>query len=447
MSHPKIGLGGLGIEEQDVQDFAAGNVDLFSMPKLEKGMHYGKDTMYYPLNAVQDKGPYTFVIPGEGNEYTLLPLMRLYGQISIVKEDGTDIGDDDNVSIVNMAPYALFANLEVFANGIPVVHNSKRNYMYVTYLTEHISYCNEAKKTWMVLHGFMEDTPGKQTITDITGDNIGLKNRQKWIKGSRKMGFSIPIHSAINFSERLFPPNVEYKISFERGSDDFVLLCKDATTKYKIKISDLELEARKIICSPEVVKYHAESINKTNIKYPLSVMRVHEEPINSGTTKIVLSNVVRGKLPNQIIIGLVNQEAFKGSVTKNPYNFQHYNLSEFFCTINGTPFPQTPIKADFTGNNVVRLYQHFIDSCGILTTNTGNGITWDMFLNGSTFFCIDFNPDKCNGYHIHETQVGNLDIHLTFSEALKESITMLAYMGFNNEFVTIDKDRNVHTTF
>lgn len=53
------------------------------------------------------------------------------------------------------------------------------------------------------------------------------------------------------------------------------------------------------------------------------------------------------KLPSlYLVFGLVENDAFDVSVSKNPYNFQHFDINEFYLLVNGTSIPTQPVKLD-----------------------------------------------------------------------------------------------------
>ena len=46
--------------------------------------------------------------------------------------------------------------------------------------------------------------------------------------------------------------------------------------------------------------------------------------------------MIRGsQLPEQIIIGVVAQDAYGGCIDKNPFNFKHFGIKEASIIVNG----------------------------------------------------------------------------------------------------------------
>ena len=85
------------------------------------------------------------------------------------------------------------------------------------------------------------------------------------------------------------------------------------------------------------------------IALSLSIDRslLKEYVINSGTSDLSNYNLIRGsQLPEQIIIGVVADDAYGGCITKNPFNFKHFGFKEASIVVNGVNEPAELYKLD-----------------------------------------------------------------------------------------------------
>ena len=58
--------------------------------------------------------------------------------------------------------------------------------------------------------------------------------------------------------------------------------------------------------------------------------------VKSGTSDLSHYNIISGRqLPDQIIIGIVEETAYKGDIEKNPFNFKDFGLREASIVVNG----------------------------------------------------------------------------------------------------------------
>ena len=61
-----------------------------------------------------------------------------------------------------------------------------------------------------------------------------------------------------------------------------------------------------------------------------------EYVINSGRSYLSHYNLISGsQLPEQIIIGVVEHDAYNGSINKNPFHFKHFGIKEASIIVNG----------------------------------------------------------------------------------------------------------------
>ena len=88
-----------------------------------------------------------------------------------------------------------------------------------------------------------------------------------------------------------------------------------------------------------------------------------------------------------------------------------------------------------------------------ISSDTGNTIGREQFVNGHALYCFDLTPDlnsSC-GHHFSVTKLGNLRFELRFEVALSITGNVLVYSKFYN-VIEIDNDRKVtrnygHLTF
>ena len=85
-------------------------------------------------------------------------------------------------------------------------------------------------------------------------------------------------------------------------------------------------------------------------------------------------NLFLGQLPKIIVLGLVDNRAFNGDISLNPYNFQHCNLNYLAVHVDGQQVPWAPLQPPFSGSSYIRaFYTQFIGGDGI-SSDTENTI-------------------------------------------------------------------------
>ena len=136
------------------------------------------------------------------------------------------------------------------------------------------------------------------------------------------------------------------------------------------------------------------------------------------------------------MLGLVDNRAFNGDISLNPYNFQDCNLNYLVVHLDGQP--------SFSYSSYIRaFYTQFTGGDGIFS-DTGNTIGREQFVNGHALYCFDLTLDLSSscGHHFSVTKSGNLRLELGFEVALLFTGNVLVYTEFDN-VIEIDKDRKV----
>ena len=151
-------------------------------------------------------------------------------------------------------------------------------------------------------------------------------------------------------------------------------------------------------------------------------------------------------LPNQITLALVSTAAFNGAIDKNPYNLQTFDVKNISLNINGEQIPSHGLNPDFEGNKFTKLFRSFHDNIGKLTSDSGNIINRTFMKSGAFLASWDLSPDLCVGWHNHSPSTGNIDLELTFSKPLAESVTIIAFASYSS-LIEVDADKRVQILF
>lgn len=435
---------GVGSYIESQQKLATTGIDLFTLPEIEASLITGTSITVYPQNAINDTGPYDFLIPSDDNDYTFLPLTRLYGELEVVKADGTAVTAAEKNGIVNLFPHSIFKQIECSINGTQIVDLSTPTYPYKAFIETHLSFNQHAKEGHLYCECYTKETVGKENNFEIgtaNEPNPTFDIRKK--RCESKIYFSMILHIDLFQSERYLLPGCEIKLKFIRNDDKFSLLGNTQVTK--IKVNELFLSIRRVTLDPvEDAKINSD-LEKGPAAYPIDQSRIKTFTIPSGLRNHNISQIFRGQLPRSLIIGFVDTAAYDGAINKNPFVFEHNKLNYFNLFVNGAPVLPTVLQPDFTTKKAIREYRWFIDNIDILHSNESNGISFEDYCSNSCFFAFDFTPDLCNSFHDHGAKAGVIDLHVGYAEQLPKNITCVVYGSFK-EVITINKNKQVTLT-
>ena len=422
-------------------------LDLFTLPPTQTSIEKGQWVEHHPISNISDGGPIEFFVPGSGEEYIDPSQTQLYVKAKVIRGDGADLEDDDEVGPCNLFLQSLFSQVDVTLNE-RLISASTPTYPYRAMIETLLSYDRGAKTSQLTASMFMKDTAGKMDNVNSKADdhdtNLGLKKRRQLIKGSRIVDMIGPIHGDIFFQDKHLINGVDVKVKLIRSSDAFCLMASGQTPTYKIKIVDASLFIRKVKVSSAVMLGHAKALEKATAKYPIKRVLCKMVSVPRGNLTLTQDHVFLGQLPNRIVVGCVSNAAFNGSYAKNPFNFQHFDLNYLTVHLDGDQIPYTPLKPDFNParKNYVRAYHTLFSGMDKMYQNEGNNISLSDFPAGYALYAFDLSPDLACGGHFSLVKHGNLRLDMHFATALQETINVIVYAEFNN-VLEIDQARNI----
>ena len=158
--------------------------------------------------------------------------------------------------------------------------------------------------------------------------NTGLETRSEWTKTSKIVEPQGRIHPDLFNQEKLILNGDDLTVKLHRHKPDFCLLSADTAPAYKITIVSAILYVKKIELTPSVFNAINTVLNDTNAQYAITrtTPKVFTVPRRKQSQHI--DNAFLGEIPKCIAICMMDNDSYNGSYKKNPFNFQHYNLSQ-----------------------------------------------------------------------------------------------------------------------
>ena len=441
-----LGLGAKSIDENQIL-----GDDGFSNPDIDVSTKGGKTVLLKVPDATMDSGgPYEINLPSAGTQYWLLPTGRLYGKMKVVKVAGgqeTDCAGGDDFSLCNLPANSIFRQVELLVNGVNVVDTSTSNYHYKSYLETELSYGYDAKSTILQTAGYHKDfaascetkkTPSSSPTTDYTTSGYAL--RKPLVASSKIWSWGTSLH--IDFLECPvpLPAGVNMVLKLHRNDDSFTIIT-DAATEFKIKLLSLEVEFRKMDYMPAKISRDLELLESGQpYIMPFNKTKISTRVIPAGRQSFSVSDIYRGVLPQQMILGFVKHSAFNGNKKLNPYIFETVDIKSLVFKVNNENHPATEYKPNWDDDDFAREYIAMHDQLGVRRLNSGIGITLKDFKKNSCFWVLDLSADLCNNAHTHIAHTGTIGVDITFHKDTPSAFQTIEYGVFHTALV-IDKDR------
>lgn len=92
-------------------------------------------------------------------------------------------------------------------------------------------------------------------------------------------------------------------------------------------------------------------------------------------------------MPRRVVFSLVEHAATTGTWTKNPFNFQHFNLKSLKLMVAGHANPyREPHEMDYATRNYTRAYLSLFKGLGGLAYENGLDISYDDYADGYALY-------------------------------------------------------------
>lgn len=455
------------------------NLELFQVPPTNIALEESKWMEYYPISSTlqSETAPIEFDIQGQGDEY--IDLSQTYVQIvcKFTKDDGTALtGANTSVTPVNNIIHSLFSEIDVTLNG-KIISPGTDTYPYKAYLEKLLSYRPKTLETQMKAcslwekdtAGHMDDaltTAPTQTKTQFNvvddkvtinaaqlgfplpadGENEGLRKRRDAIENSKKITLIDRLYVDLFQQDRFIPNGVDIRLRFNRAKPAFHLMAR-AGSSGKISILSMLLWVRKVKPTATVLNAINERLNSETVKFPLRRVEVKTFTIPQGTQSKITDHLFQGQMPKRIVLGFVENAAFNGDLTKNPFNFKNANVKKLDVSINGETITTRPFEPDFANDLYLRSYLSLYQGLGKFGEDWAPDISFEEYKDGYTLWCVDFTKDQeaqLDKFHLIET--GNLRIEVQFSQNTATTLNCLVYAEFDN-LLEINKQREVSVDY
>ena len=158
------------------------------------------------------------------------------------------------------------------------------------------------------------------------------------------------------------------------------------------------------------------------------------------------NNPFHSKLPNRLVVVLMKQTAFNGTVTVNPFSFEQFNLVSIKQLVRGEEYPYETLELKHDDDSKdLRGYQRFLKASGVLCRGKGNMVRKEDWGHAKrcNLFVFDNTANGClDSPVLNPKQEGELRLVIDFGDAPGSNLTILLYGEFEN-MLEINENRVV----
>ena len=452
--------------DQSSKECMKTELELFHVVDTQASLGNYHYVRYYPITSIEKNGPVEILLHANSDTYFDLNESFLFLDFTIVDGTGANITKvtdatattyaNQIVAPVNAFHSSFFRSVEINMNN-KLVSQTDNLYPYKAIIQDIISSGSDAKNTFLerkIYYGDEGDAIDTFHTTDIIENsdglddvkNIGLAKRFLLSRNSKSFSSFGKIYSELFQQQKLIPGDNEIRIKLHRADSTFCLLAK-SDISYGIKLNKAVMYVKQYEIPPHIREAQAKVLQKQNMKFPVKHIEMKFFTKGSGRQDLSEQNLVSGVLPRRCYITLVSSEAFNGKITKNPFNFQNFGVSEIILRKNGMPVPYEKLSVDYTNKKYDEGYFSFLQSAGYLYRNGGPSLTYEQFANGYAIYGFDLSSDPSpDNTCLDLIQEGKLSLSMSLASASTESITIIAYLEYD-KIIEIDKDKSVITNY
>ena len=110
---------------------------------------------------------------------------------------------------------------------------------------------------------------------------------------------------------------------------------RNATYTPVLQVLTPRLIVRQVNPSAEIREKHLMQWRSKSMVFPTIHSKIETGTINTRMSSKHFDNIFRGKVPNNLILGMVLHNAYNGAYHLNPFNFQTFDVTSIKLLIDG----------------------------------------------------------------------------------------------------------------
>lgn len=413
---------------------AKSECDLFSAIPVQTTVLGDSSITIKPVSSLDSRSQLEFFYGGGGADMYLdlsSTVLRLKLKMTPSNTATGSSAAAYDTGFVNNILHSLFSSCEVFLNEVNVTPNSSDYYNFKSYIQTLLYNTQDAESTHLATSGFAMDVHSTDGTMSASSSNIGWQKRLDLFKSGKSVVLQSKLHGDIFEQPKLIPSGVDLRIRLVFAEENFYLWSEKSPSTTTVKVEDATLFIRQVQINPSVAIAHQRVLEKRNMVFPMKRTEIKTYTLPQNVNGFNIHNAFNGILPDQIIIGFVNSNAFHGELSSSPYAFAHQSLNSVSVVVNGQERKVDDFSFDSDGNHVVP-YSTLFDLGGISRIQSSNLISYDSYRHGNALIAFDLTPDKSgHGTHTSIKQMGNIRIHGTFSSNTSSPLVCLVYAQFS----------------
>ena len=339
------------------------------------------------MSVLTEMRPIEFTVRAENSNYINLANTFLYVRASVSAADETDLEADVEIASKCNFLHTIWSQIDVYINR-SLVTQSNNNYSYRAYIENLLCFGQDTKSSQLSAVLRYPNTAGQ---FDTRGDaNSGYTTRKALAAQSNQIDMMGRLHVDLSFQNWYFLNRIEIRLPLIRSKDRFCLYGNAAECKVSLK--EVVLFVHKVKPNSSIQLAHTKALQLATAKDPLRRAEIKSFTVPMGNQSITKENLFLGQLSTRIVVGVVDNDAYNGTIQKSPFNFKHNNINFIIIYHDGVQIFSKPLQPGFSNDRFIRRDMHLFTQTGQYYRDTGNAISREQFKNGCALFAFDLTP-------------------------------------------------------
>ena len=467
--------------------------ELFTLFPVDVSKEKSVYLTFSPVAPLKYGSPIEFNIMPNSMMYMDLKNIKLYLRVKITKLDGSNIGPNEEVSMVNYPIASLFRQVDLYLQQ-QIVCSSSTAYPYRAIIEALL------ESDWSDLNGPMKngllikDDAGKMDSASLRGNvNSGFQDRADMASESREFELMGKLHIDLFRQHRYLLNNVQVTIKMSQTSEEFRLMRPEVPSplvvdprtvsmeddagdaddqaqpagdtsstasgapaggnsntpstpaQYRVEIVMAQLKVPMAKPTPAMMFGHERGLKKRPTVYPFERTEIKTAAIPAGMCQWPLENLFLSAQPKRLLVTLVPSAAFNGDYTRNPFNFHHFKVNYICLSIDGSCVPSQAFQPDYDNDFFLEAYDSLFSIAPderIGRTRKITTIQREHYKNGYCMYLFNLDGGTQGSPYVQPQVIGLNKLDIRFAERLTEPVTVILYAVYNS-VLEIDRVRNI----
>ena len=350
-------------------------------------------------------------------------------------QGGANIDEAPQIGPVQNPINSVFRSVDMWLNNRKIT-SPEHNMHYISFFNQFVS-PSTYQNSQLGLSLWYPDTydslqhANQSDPQSVASPNKGLKKRAAFFGNSREVVMIGKLFPPPHCVTRWFPPNCKFDWRLEMENYKFFTM--QTNTKpddhFRFIVTDAQIWLKRVNVSPSVMTAHNNILQTKNMIFPCRYMESRTTEIPQNSLSFKFENIFQGsKMPTSIYVMFIDSEAKNGHLQKNPYVFEHCNLSEIRCYLGSHILPSVLYKLNPNAKQVdMALLDTYIALGCDSSFNGPAQLIRENLTNGVFIAGFDLSRDNqpISNYHNSSFDASTVGLEGIFSVATQKAYTSM----------------------